>query len=839
VLTTWPNGTIQWLEIVWPETEPLPADTLWQVEPTAAAVITTPVAALELYDLATSAKVSGALVRQGERALTLNGEGNWGLHYLRNLAAIPYSITPFLTDEQGITHNLVAHSYRVARSGPWQITSCVEGRVAESDLRFSAEIDVFAPSEAVRVAITLHNPRRAKHPDGYWDLGDPGSILFRSLTLDVRYASAAPPLFRELSWRCEPHYATERGACELWQLAQHSSGGPAWQSVNHVDHRGELPFTQRGYHLTCGEQQSTGERASPVVALASEQGHVACAIEDYWQKFPTAIKADTSGFQLELFPQRDSTLPHELQAGEQTTRVAWVACSSPEADPISPLLSVFAPVVVAPTNEAMQQSGVVWHYPQPHHTDRPELRQVQVAALEGPRSFFAKREVIDEYGWRNFGDMWADHEEAYAVDPRPVVSHYNNQYDLLHSLLVQWLRSGDQRWWELAHPLARHVMEIDIYHTTRDKPAYNGGLFWHTAHYHAVGRATHRCMSSSMRGKSIPAPGAGPCNEHNYSTGLWLYYGLTGDPLARQCVLQLAQWVIAMDDGRQHLLGLVSHAPTGAASSTCEPSFHGPGRGAGNSLQSLLNGWLLSHDVRFLTKAAELVERCIHPHDDFSQLQLENAERRWSYTVFLQAIMRLEQTTADCAAMDEVRSYIRACIRHYAQWMAAHERFYLDTPEELEYPTETWAAQELRKGTVLLMAAQYAVADDEAALWQTRGQAMLDRAWNALLSYPTYDTTRPLAVALQQGYLETALRGDTESNVNRQSMNDDVALPSQRKRGSPSEFISQKQEIRQLLRSPWRWPSVLPRLARPAAWHNAWKQSWWAEQLRCWRGDMK
>ena len=31
--------------------------------------------------------------------------------------------------------------------------------------------------------------------------------------------------------------------------------------------------------------------------------------------------------------------------------------------------------------------------------------------------------------------------------------------------------------------LARHVVDIDIYHTTNDKSAYNHGLFWHTEHY--------------------------------------------------------------------------------------------------------------------------------------------------------------------------------------------------------------------------------------------------------------------------------------------------------------------------------------------------------------------
>src|SRR5207253_3992166 len=142
----------------------------------------------------------------------------------------------------------------------------------------------------------------------------------------------------------------------------------------------------------------------------------------------------------------------------------------------------------------MAESRRVPHLPSPATKLRAEYRQILSEAFDGPRSFFAKRETIDEYSWRNFGDMWADHEEAYADDPRPIISHYNNQYDLLHGLLIQYLRSGDRRWWELADPLARHVLDIDVYRTTRDKAAYNNGMFWHTAHYHAVGRATPRSM---------------------------------------------------------------------------------------------------------------------------------------------------------------------------------------------------------------------------------------------------------------------------------------------------------------------------------------------------------
>ncbi len=50
------------------------------------------------------------------------------------------------------------------------------------------------------------------------------------------------------------------------------------------------------------------------------------------------------------------------------------------------------------------------------------------------------------------------------------------------------MRAGGQQ----ANDLARHVSDIDIYHTSEDQAKYNNGLFWHTYHYVDAGKSTHR-----------------------------------------------------------------------------------------------------------------------------------------------------------------------------------------------------------------------------------------------------------------------------------------------------------------------------------------------------------
>jgi hypothetical protein len=294
-------------------------------------------------------------------------------------------------------------------------------------------------------------------------------------------------------------------------------------------------------------------------------------------------------------------------------------------------------------------------------------------------------------------------------------------------------------------------------------------------------------------------------------------------------VVGLAEWVIKMDDGRRHVLGIASDLPTGSASCTTVSDYHGPGRGAGNSINALMDAWLATEYEKYLTKAIELIRRTIHPADDIAACELNNAELRWSYTVHLQALARFLELTSECGELGEIRDYTAASILHYARWMATNETFYLNKPEQLEYPTETWAAQELRKGNTLLMAARLAE-EEEACVFRRRGGEILDEAWRRLLDFDSYRCTRAVAIVLQQGYLETWLKGmeATQSKaVSAGTIDTNVA-----RFGSPATFEYQKQAIRRIARSPLRILGVLRHAAQPSRWWNAARQTWPAERLR-------
>ncbi|MGB5160107.1 MAG: hypothetical protein WBQ27_03175 [Thermoanaerobaculia bacterium] len=827
-LAAWPDGSVKWLLAVFRVSQPTGEPLRLELHPVEVAEDGKP-QDRTLRAVRARSEAAGVTIQTGDGELWIvRGQdrlfcesGNRDPRWLG-----PLGCRLLVTDFRGRQETAWIDSLRVVESGPVRVQVAIGGKLGRrTGLRFSGDLSFYAGSNLIRVRTTLENPRRARHPGGYWDLGDPGSILLQDLSVELATVAYTD---RRIDWLEEVAARSMTTSGDLLEIYQDSSGGENWRSRNHINRDGRIPMRFQGYRVRTQDRESHGLRASPVVSLSWDRQCVSLALEEFWQQFPSAVEVRGERLTARLLPGQFGDL-HELQAGEHNTRVLWIELGSRDGATACHRLSwIHDPPVAIPELAETAASGALAFFPTPEAVRRSELHLLLEDALNGDKSLFTKRELVDEFGWRHFGDMWADHEGAYSPDLSPVISHYNNQYDLLNGLLVQLLATGDRRWWQLAGPLARHVMDIDIYHTDRDKPAYNRGLFWHTAHYLDAGRSTHRTMSTAMLRKPMPAPGGGPGSEHNYTSGLLLYHYLTGCLQAKEAVLSLADWVVAMDDGARHVFGVLSDTPTGNASRTGD--YHGPGRGAGNSINALLDAWLVTGSEHYIVKLEKLIRRTIHPCDDVESLNLRNAELRWSYTVHLQALFRFLELTESCPELDDLRAYTRAALLRYGQWMAANERFYLDEPEKLEYPTETWAAAELIKGTTLLMVARYA-SSTERDRFSMKGLEILTRGWQTLLSFDSRHFTRPLALALQQGSMESCLAVDqlpSDEVETAGGSNGDTSF------GPISQFVDQREHLRSLAVSPWKLLGSLQHATRPSRWLNVARQTWVFERLRRW-----
>lgn len=680
------------------------------------------------------------------------------------------SITGMLhvEDEAGTKYEAISDGDDVVHVGP--LRTChtergglsVQGRLLAS---YVCRTHCFPGLGLQRVHLTINNVNAAEHPGGLWDLGNGGSVYFRDISVRIPVANeqVTGTLCAEAG-----HQQAFQGAIELYQ---DSSGGENWRSTNHISRTRNIPLQFRGYQIMYATTTTEGLRATPILTLEGQGKSHSIAMPYFWQNFPKSIEADQHGLTLRLFPKQSLEV-HELQGGEQKTHVFYLMegkdtiTTAPLVWTRKPLRPVVSAAWIAYTK------AIPYLTPQASdpHADYVQLVQ---AAITGEDTFQHKREVIDEYGWRHFGDIYGDHEALLhqEVGPKPRISHYNNQYDCVAGFGYQWLRTGDRRWFEQMDELAHHVRDIDLYNTDADKSAYNHGLFWHTYHYVDADTGTHRSYPKNGRvpPKNKPVPGGGPGNEQSYAHGLMLHYFLTGDENSRDAALGMAQWVMNMDDGNQTVFRWLCRGATGLASASRSPDYHGPGRGSANSVLVLLDGHRLTKDSKFLRKAEEIIRRVIHPADNIARkigmmhngVQCVDAENRWFYVMFLKSLGRYLDYKAERQEFDERYAYAQASLLHYARWMAQHEYPYLSKPELLEYPTETWAAQDMWKSDVFKFAALHAQGA-ERAVFTERANFFFHASVNALKTMPTRTLCRPVVLLMSHGWMQAWFTAHTD-----------------------------------------------------------------------------
>lgn len=637
------------------------------------------------------------------------GKLSWDASHGTQDSAIPHELT--VTTTSGAPCSAVMDSnWHVTDAGPVSITVSAQGSWRAPDhsilARFRFSLRVFANTPTVELQTCIHNPRRAQHPGGLWDLGDPGSVHFRALTVRAKLPTA------NKTWLTSnlDQSAFESNAEERLYLYQDSSGGDQWHSRNHMDAEGRITTSFRGYRVHSGEELvQAGNRASPIAGLSNQKGiSVQGSIKHFWQNFPSAIGSEENVLILGLFPP-DTSFPYELQGGERKTQTAWL-CYGEDS---TALCWTHAPLIPTLDPEHFEKTEAFDWF----ESNRPRdlLDDLILEGLEGESNFFAKREIIDEYGWRNFGDIFADHETLYQADDEPpYISHYNNQYDAIYGFARQFALTGDRRWFELMDDLARHVSDIDIYHTEEDRSEYNNGLFWHTDHYLDAHTSTHRTFSKHNETSSTPGQtGGGPAAEHCYTTGLLYHYLITGDEGSREAVLDLVSWMVTLHEGEggflEQCLALKKYEfPKLKAFLTGKsPTLHRYPftRGTGNYLNALMDAWFLNLSGPWLSKAENVLDNTIHPSDDIPKRELLSVETGWSYLVLLTSLARYLRLRQLLIGRDEHWSYMHSAFLHYVEWMEKHETLFLMASERLEFPNATWAAQDIRKSSIIFQGA--------------------------------------------------------------------------------------------------------------------------------------
>lgn len=641
-----------------------------------------------------------------------------------------------LVEEQGPNQNpeqgrleVEQHSNSICREHNWSFA--VEG-ISSLALTLQAT-EVFATGQLALKA-KIHNQAASLHPNGCWDLGDPHSVNIQRLSLAVSGHKGQKTclILKDSAALGDTERVFPGGI-----LTQYGSGGQNWNSPVHVDKTGQTTVKEQGYKLIAsdGAVLEQGLRASPIVRLENGSTDRFITPRQFWENCPSALELQPDKAVWHLFPEET-----ELQPGESKTWTCDIGFSDSCAD------FQYQPAYIDAT-EAVIGCKLAINNP---------LSQLLDANLTSPESFFHKRETCDEYGWRHFGELYADHEALNAKGGELFVSHYNNQYDPIWGLSLRYLATGDQRWQQLAEDLAQHVVDIDIYKTDRDKAEYNNGLFWHTDHYLPALTATHRTYSHAHEyAYEGHQGGGGPGGQHCYTSGLALRYLLSGDPAFRQSVIGLSQWVKCFYNGAPGVLARLHRFLTvdlkpGKMTNVgyIEKGYKYPlDRGTGHYLNALIDAYLVKPDAALLGEMYGVIRETVSPHDDLAARDLGNVEERWFYIVFLQSLARYLLFKEQLEQADQDYAYARHTLIHYADWVLNNEQPYLSNPEALEFPTDTWAAQDLRKANVLYCAAFFNPANRERLTY--KAEEFWDYCVATLQQSPERNTTRIQAIIAQ------------------------------------------------------------------------------------------
>jgi hypothetical protein len=139
------------------------------------------------------------------------------------------------------------------------------------------------------------------------------------------------------------------------------------------------------------------------------------------------------------------------------------------------------------------------------------------------------RGLATAYGWRDFGDR---HRAGWALTESGVniPSFFNDTHVGSNNFLKEFVRTGDQRWFQIADIGTQHFMDLDVAHGPRAGYRASGGLPQPAGEIHAI---AHDNIDHQQRNMHY---------GHAHVSGLSDMYFLTGDKRSYEVLGTIANW---------------------------------------------------------------------------------------------------------------------------------------------------------------------------------------------------------------------------------------------------------------------------------------------------------
>ncbi len=300
------------------------------------------------------------------------------------------------------------------------------------------------------------------------------------------------------------------------------------------------------FSLRKGEETTEGTRASGLAVVQNERLRVAAHTRDFWQTYPKGYAVTPDALHIDLLPKLPEdayTAPEDdawfyklyawcrdghylLRGGQLTQHDVFLYFG--KDDPATAAQWFARPLLPQAPPAYLCGTGVLGRALFPRTEGLWDSYDKAVEA--GFAASMKDREARRTYGWMHYGDWYG---ERYA-------NFGNNEYSMDWALGVEWMRTGDRRYFDRGLEMARHYSTVDTLHGAFTSG--HRGLVWEHCFNH-VGtdlsldelrippgdKGMHsfvKTYRSSFRGWLDP-------QGHIFEDGNWLYAALTGDPWLR------------------------------------------------------------------------------------------------------------------------------------------------------------------------------------------------------------------------------------------------------------------------------------------------------------------
>jgi hypothetical protein len=430
-----------------------------------------------------------------------------------------------LRDENGRLFSSAAiapESFEIEEQGPERIVLKVRGKYGTADkgvtnMSYEVRLSFARGSEKIGIAVSTTNTNLDNE---FTDID----------SLSCAFVPASPIQGGKALLEAQELQVFRQGPCQTKEIVLHANT--------------QTRLFQEDEQILSGAKGHENARLTGAVEVDTETGPVRAVLKDCWQRWPKAFSVTNKELVFELLPKQPSrnfgrNLPFYLMFPfcEGKYRLKWGVSftenidldfgsmkSLTEADAEANLPAV----AVIPRDWYFQTK--VFRGPTPGEDKQFDFWDNAIAEDFKKAMDFVKNKQR-AYGFLNYGDFFSMH----------VPSWMNNEYDLQHGLLMDFVRTGNRGHYRWAIKAAQHSADVDFLHSYPDKSLIGGNFI------HSRGHCT---------GESIFAEGTKATNGHSWVRGLLDTWYLNGNPRMLETAYSHGEhivWVVAPTFSKEDL----------------------------------------------------------------------------------------------------------------------------------------------------------------------------------------------------------------------------------------------------------------------------------------------